>query len=938
MNANKIPAPSPEEKRKTNSWDAETMALPVTPPGGLLGANIHAPRTAIPSSQEERKTNSWDAETMALPVTPPGGLPGANIHAPRTAIPSSQEERKTNPWDVETTDLPTVPPAGRQGAKSSQRVIAPATPLPSTVHFGERQRASLLRQAVPLARAGSASQPVSPELARLIEHREQLATQATRQLQALVAAPPQQPQASPGPTATTKAEPEKRKQKSRGLLRRKSRVPVLQQISMVECGAACLAMLLSYYRRKTTVSEIREHCGVGRDGLSALSIVKSARKYGMRVRAVSLQENNFRSITLPAIVHWEFNHFIVVEHWSPKFVEVVDPAAGRKRMTAKEFDEGFTGVVIMMEPGVQFSRENKVSQLSLRSYAKSYIQQAPLSLIQVLGASLLLQVLGLIFPLLSKIALDDLIPLKMSDALQLLGIGMIVLVLAQTITRLLRSLILLYLQVRVDTHLMFSFLEHLLSLPQRFFLQRSTGDILARVSSNTVIRDTISNQLFSTLLDGTFVLVYFVILLWQSPSFTLVVAIIGVLQAVLLLGTGRRLAELNRRELAAGGKSQGYLTETLAGIKTLKSAGAEHRTLERWSNLFFDQMNISVRRVYISSLIDTVMFTLGSFAPLLLLWIGIQQVINGTMQVGTMLALNALGASLLGPITSLIASGRQIQLVQSHMERLADVIEAEPEQDIQSVYQPPRLTGQIRLEQVSFQYDPQSPPVLRDIKVSISSGQTVAIVGKTGSGKSTLGSLLLGLYTPTKGEIYYDNIALRRLNYQAVRAQFGVVMQEATIFSGSIRENITLNDPAMSMEQVIRAAQMAAIHDDIMKMPMEYETMASEGGSAFSGGQRQRLALARAIANSPVILLLDEATSSLDVVTEKVVEQNISRLACTQIIIAHRLSTIRNADVILVLHEGQIVERGRHEELLRRGGYYARLIQSQLANGEVVTR
>ncbi len=493
---------------------------------------MNANKIPAPSPEEKRKTNSWDAETMALPVTPPGGLPGANIHAPRTAIPSSQEERKTNPWDVETTDLPTVPPAGRQGAKSSQRVIAPATPLPSTVHFGERQRASLLRQAVPLARAGSASQPVSPELARLIEHREQLATQATRQLQALVAAPPQQPQASPGPTATaTKAEPEKRKQKSRGLLRRKPRVPVLQQISMVECGAACLAMLLSYYGRKTTVSEIREQCGVGRDGLSALSIVKSARKYGMRVRAVSLQENNFRSITLPAIVHWEFNHFIVVEHWSPKFVEVVDPAAGRKRMTAKEFDEGFTGVVIMMEPGVQFSRENKVSQLSLRSYAKSYIQQAPLSLIQVLGASLLLQVLGLIFPLLSKIALDDLIPLKMNDALQLFGIGMIVLVLAQTITRLLRSLILLYLQARVDTHLMFSFLEHLLSLPQRFFLQRSTGDILARVGSNTVIRDTISNQLFSTVLDGTFVLIYFFILLSQSPVFTVVIIVIGVLQS-----------------------------------------------------------------------------------------------------------------------------------------------------------------------------------------------------------------------------------------------------------------------------------------------------------------------------------------------------------------------------------------------------------------------
>jgi ABC-type bacteriocin/lantibiotic exporter with double-glycine peptidase domain len=221
--------------------------------------------------------------------------------------------------------------------------------------------------------------------------------------------------------------------------------------------------------------------------------------------------------------------------------------------------------------------------------------------------------------------------------------------------------------------------------------------------------------------------------------------------------------------------------------------------------------------------------------------------------------------------------------------------------------------------------------------VHIKPGEKVAIVGRTGSGKSTLGNLLLGLYTPTKGEIFYDGVSLRKLNYQAVRAQFGVVMQEADIFSGSIRENITLNDPGMSMEQVIWAAQMAAIHEDIMKMPMEYETMVSEGGNALSGGQRQRLAIARAIANAPVILLLDEATSSLDVVTEKVVEQSMNQLACTQIIIAHRLSTIRNADVILVLHEGKIVERGTHEELISDEGYYAKLIQSQLMSGEVVS-
>lgn len=716
---------------------------------------------------------------------------------------------------------------------------------------------------------------------------------------------------------------------------RRRRVPFLQGMTIAECGAACLAMILSYHGRQTSVSEVRDFCGVGRDGLTALSIAKAARQYGLRVRAASLQENDFRFVTLPAIVHWEFNHFLIVERWSPTSVDLVDPAVGRRRLTAEEFDAGFTGVVLMLEPGVHFARRQTASEINLRTYIVQYLHYAPVALLQVLAASLLLQVFGLAVPVLTKAAVDAIIPFGLRDVLLLVGVGMLILVLAQLVTGLLRASVLLYLQTHIDTHMMLGFFEHLLTLPQRFFQQRWSGDLLARLNSNIVIRDTISNQLISTVLDGSFVTVYLLILLSQSLLFGILALTIGVLQVVLLVVTNRLMHQLAQRELVAQGKSYGYIAEALAGIETLKAAGSEHRALDQWSNLFFDQMNVSVRRSSLASFIDTVMTTLRTASPLLLLWMGTLLVLNGSMQVGTMLALNALAIAFLTPLASLVSSGQRLQVVRSHLERIADVMEAEPEQDTETVTQPPRLSGYIRLENVSFQYDPQAPNVVHDIEVSIRPGQKVALVGRTGSGKSTLGKLLLGLYLPTKGEVFYDGIPLRTLNYQAVRGQCGVVIQESSIFSGSIRENIALSDPSLDLPRITKAAQMAAIHEDIMQMPMEYETLVSEGGSALSGGQRQRLALARALVTAPAILLLDEATSSLDVVTEQAIEQNLRKLTCTQIIIAHRLSTIRNADLILVLHEGTIVERGTHQQLLKRNGYYATLIQSQLASGEI---
>jgi ATP-binding cassette subfamily B protein len=817
-----------------------------------------------------------------------------------------------------------MPPGLQQ--RSPQAPISPALPSP-------QQQMPLRRISDIRGLSQDERKNPSPLVASVIAHHEQAVRRNTTGLEPYTAPTPPKPQARDDRRPPLQVVFGRLQALSQRLHHK--RVPVLLQMSEVECGAACLAMILRYYGRKTSISEVSERAGIGRDGMSALGIVKVARDYGLRVRSVSLKDNDLRFVTLPAIVHWQFNHFLIVERWSPNSVDVVDPATGYKRMPGAEFDAGFTGIVLMLEPGVQFVRHTNTPEITLGTYVTEYIKRAPITLVQIIAASLLLQLFGLIFPLLTEVVVNQVIPNKVSDVLPLLGAGIIVIVIAQLLTMLLRAALLVYLQTRIDTRIMPAFFEHLLTLPASFFQKRSSGDILTRIESNTIVRDIISNQLVSAALDGGLVIFYLLILFVQSPIFGILVLIIALFQAAVLLFTNRPMRNLNRRELEAAGKTQGYVAEALAGITTLKAAGAEQRAFARWANLFFDQLNTSVRQNYLSSTIASFLTTLSTLAPLLLLWIGTIQVLQGTMLVGTMLALNALASAFLTPVASLVGSGQQLQIVHSHLERITDVLNAQPEQDVQRVQEPPHLTGRISMEHVSFRYDANSPYVLRDISLQIEPGQKIAIVGRSGSGKSTLGQLLLGLYIPTEGEILYDNIPLRFLNYQAVRAQFGVVMQNSAIFSGSIRENIALNVPDIGLERIAKAAQIAAVHDDIMQMPMGYETFVSEGGSALSGGQRQRIAIARAVAAAPAIMLFDEATSALDVITEQKVEQNLHRLSCTQIIIAHRLSTVRNADRILVLEDGKLVEQGTHHELIRLNRYYANLIRNQLASGEI---
>jgi ABC-type bacteriocin/lantibiotic exporter with double-glycine peptidase domain len=701
------------------------------------------------------------------------------------------------------------------------------------------------------------------------------------------------------------------------------------QLSDVECGAACLAMILNYHGSKVRVAECRERCGVGRDGLTARAVAEGARSYGLIVRAFSLQPAQLQLVPLPVIAHWGFDHFVVIERWTPKQVVVVDPAVGRRHLTPEAFGAGFTGVVLTLRPSSGFVRQAGTPPSWPRHLrAALHVPGVRRLLGQVLVAEVVLQGLGLVTPLLMQVLVDDVLPFPDAGLMPMLGLGMLSIMLAQCVTSFLRGMLLLYLQARLDAHLMLGFFEHVLTLPYRFFQQRTSGDLLTRLSSNAVIREALANQTLAALLDGVFVLGYLVLLLILQPSFGALILVMGLLQVGILLGTNQLIHGITRRELVAEAEAQGYLIESLSGIATVKSSGAEERVLQHWSSLFFRHMGLALHLNRVSATIEACLLLARGLALLGLLWIGAMQVLAGSMSLGTMLALNALAASFLGPLASLVSSGQRLQLAAAHLERIADVIEAKPEQDPDDAWPTPPLAGRIDLHDVSFRYDAHSPPALRDISLTIRSGQKVAIVGRTGSGKSTLAKLLLGLYEPDQGEIRFDGILLQDLDYRSLRRQFGVVPQEPTLFSGSIRENIAFNRPMIPFDRVVVAARLAGISDDVEQFPMGFETRVGEGGASLSGGQRQRVLLARALASSPAILVLDEATSHLDVTSEARVDANLSALRCTRIVIAHRLSTVRNADLILVVDHGRIVERGTHRTLLERGGLYADLVRT----------
>lgn len=704
----------------------------------------------------------------------------------------------------------------------------------------------------------------------------------------------------------------------------------VQQLSAADCGAACLAMVLRSYGRILPIDELADAMAADQNGVSALSILRAARSYGLRGRGVQVEGlDELELVPRGAILHWEFNHFVVFDRRDRHAVHILDPAHGRRRIPLAEFDQAFTGVALLLEPSEAFEPGDRQRPL-LRRYL-GQILSYPQLWTRSLLMSVLVQLLALALPLMTTLLVDRILPRRDIDLLMVLAAGVAMMVVFNFVSALVRANLLVQLRTLLDAKLTVGFLDHLIDLPYAFFQRRSTGDLMMRLGSNAIVREILTSGAMSALLDGSLVSLYLVMIFWASPLMGAVVVGLASVQLSLYAATRRIQRELMSESLAVQAKTSSYEVELLSGIETLKSMGAEYRAVDRWSNLFVDSLNVSLRRGRLDALVSSLLGGFAMAAPLIILGTGAKLVLGGALSLGGMLGLAALATGFLGPLNALVGVSLKFQTLGSYLERIEDVMHAEPEQDPTQVERAPQLSGRIRAESITFSYSASLPPAVVDVSVDVAPGQFVAVVGTSGAGKSTLAKLLVGLYQPQAGRVLYDGHDLAGLDLRSVREQLGVVTQRTDLFGMSVRENIALGHPEISLDQVIDAAKRAAIHDAIEALPMGYETILADGGASMSGGQRQRLALARALAGGPSIVLLDEATSNLDSMTEAAIQTTLAELECTRIVIAHRLSTVIDADLILVMDQGRVVESGTHAELIERGLLYRRLYHRQVS-------
>jgi NHLM bacteriocin system ABC transporter peptidase/ATP-binding protein len=711
------------------------------------------------------------------------------------------------------------------------------------------------------------------------------------------------------------------------------RTPTVLQMEAVECGAASLGSVLAHFGRWVPLEELRIACGVSRDGIKASNILRAARAYGLAAQGFRLEPRHLRRLPPPVIVHWSFNHFVVLEGFRRARVLLNDPATGPREVSEEEFDAAFTGVVLTFAPTPRFARGGLPPRLL--GGLRRRLAGTSAALAYVVLAGLALVVPGLVIPGLAKVFVDSILIAGRGEWLApvLLGLTAGAVVLGALTG--LQQIFLLRLETRMAIGGSSRFLWHILHLPMDFFHQRFAGDISSRVAINDRIAQLLSRDLATSFLGAVMIVFFAAVLFRLDPVLTLSGIAVVSLNVLALRYVSRRRTDGNRRLLQDQGRMVGTAIAGLQLLETIKATGAESDLFARWAG--YQAKVVSTRQEIerYTQVLDVVPVLLSALNTAVILGLGGLKVIRGELSLGSLVAFQLLMASFVAPVNRLVSLGGRLQTVQGDMARLDDVLRYEVEPRTLGGGRPPlaggpvKLRGELELRGVSFGYSPLDPPLIEGFGLALSPGSRVALVGRSGSGKSTVARLVTGLYEPWAGEILFDGRRRAEVPAATLTGSVAAVDQSIFLFEGTVRDNLTLWDPTIPLSDVVAACKDACIHDDIAARSGGYDTPVLQGGTNWSGGQRQRLEIARALVRRPSLLVLDEATSALDASTERRIDEALRRRGYTCLIIAHRLSTIRDADEILVLEGGRVVQRGRHGELMANDGPYAQLISTE---------
>lgn len=708
-----------------------------------------------------------------------------------------------------------------------------------------------------------------------------------------------------------------------------AKTPTVFQMEATECGAASLTMILGYFGKHIPLEQMRIETGVSRDGCNAGNIMLAAQKFGLETHGYRKDLDALFTLPVPCIIHWNFNHFVVWEGKKGDHCYINDPAVGRRRLSVKDMDESFTGIVLTFKPSETF--EKTKSDNSLLSFVAGRLTGQYKAIAALIITGLFLVFPGLLTPVFTQLFIDDILLGGNDDWMSILIAVMIGTLIIQAFLTFYRGKILLRLQKKMTLISSHGMLTHMLRLPSNFFEQRYAGDLSERVTNNENVNIFLAGDLAQTVLNCFVAAFYLILLFIYSPLLTLIGIICIGIELTIMALTSKSMKDYSQKAQLEHGKMSGTLFSGLSITSTLKASGTENAFIARLLGNYAKSIDMKEQMGKRQEFINAIPEISGQLLTIITLIVGGLQIIKGNMTAGMLIGYTSLQAAFVLPINDLSGFIQRIQTAKADMARVEDIMrykEDEKYSVTEYADKKGKLDGRVELKNVSFGYNILEDPLVTDFSFELSPGSSIAFVGMSGSGKSTVSKICSGLYAPWSGEVLLDGIPMNKIMPEVIASSIATVSQDITLFSGTVKDNLTMWNKYIDDEDMIRAAKDACIHDAINERPGAYDFVLSENGDNLSGGQRQRLEIARALVLSPSILIMDEATSALDPIVEKQIIDNIKRRGCTCIIVAHRLSAIRDCDEIIVMDRGKIVQRGTHEELSAVEGHYQNLIRN----------